>query len=57
MSKDGEIQALVDLLFQKYDYDHSGTLEVNEVVDALKACQGGRQMTSHEIDRFIKGVD
>jgi Ca2+-binding EF-hand superfamily protein len=58
---DNDLRAAVDKVFDVYDADKSGTLEVSEVTklinDALTHMKHNRQVSEQEVKAFISAVD
>lgn len=58
---DDDLRNAVNAVFQSYDKDRSGTLEINEVKilinDALKHMGQKKQVTESEVEQFVKCVD
>ena len=58
---DDDLRNAVNAVFDAYDKDKSGTLEVDEVRslinDALKHMGQNREVTKAEVDQFVSAVD
>ena len=58
---DDDLRNAVNAVFDAYDKDKSGTLEVDEVRllinDALKHMGQNREVTKAEVDQFVAAVD
>ncbi len=58
---DDDLRNAVNAVFDAYDKDKSGTLEVNEVRslinDALKHMGQNREVTKAEVEQFVAAVD
>ncbi len=58
---DSQLRDAVDLVFNQFDTDGSGTLDPSEVRNlinaALKQMNAGRQADQSEVDALIKAVD
>ena len=56
-----ELTKAVNAVFDAYDTDKNGTLEINEVThlinDALKHMGQNRQVTKAEVEKFVAAVD
>ena len=56
-----ELIKAVDAVFKCYDFDNSGTLEVQEVTslinDALKQMKQTKKVSQAEVNQFINSVD
>jgi Ca2+-binding EF-hand superfamily protein len=63
MSKptDEQLRQAIDAIFNKYDVDHSGTLEDNEIFalinDAFKSLGRNKQVSQQEVRQFIQAID
>lgn len=58
---DDDLRNAVNAVFDAYDKDKSGTLEIDEVKslinDALKHMGQNREVTKAEVDQFVAAVD
>jgi Ca2+-binding EF-hand superfamily protein len=58
---DEDLRTAVNAVFDAYDKDKSGTLDLEEVRslinDALKHMGQQREVTKNEVDQFISAVD
>lgn len=58
---DDQLRQAIDAIFNKYDTDHSGTLEQNEIFqlinDAFKSLGRNREVSVQEVNQFISAID
>lgn len=58
---DDQLRQAIDAIFNKYDSDHSGTLEGNEIFslinDAFKSLGRNREVSQAEVNQFVSAID